>query len=84
MHYCQHFQNILRTKFKSSFSGLKCLECKKDFTSNHKLLVHIGVVHDKINQVLKMKNIPGLPPTPDTLQEEEEECNFSTVCQVCL
>ena len=89
-HYCWHFQMILGKKFQSSFSELKCLECNKDFTSKHKLLVHIGIVHDKINQVLKMKNIPGLPPTPDTLQEEEEEeeeeeeCNFTTVCQVCL
>ena len=63
-HYCGHFLSIIKKKFQSSYSDLNCLEktCNKKFPSLQKLLVHIGVVHDKINAILKMKGIEELPP----------------------
>ena len=63
-HYCGHFLSIIKKKFQSSYSDLNCLEknCNKKFPSLQKLLVHIGVVHDKINTILKMKGIEELPP----------------------
>ena len=62
-HYCGHFLSIIKEKFQSSYSDLNCLEkaCNKKFPSLQKLLVHIGVVHDKINIILKMKWIEELP-----------------------
>ena len=63
-HYCGHFLSIIKKKFQSSYSDLNCLEknCNKKFPSLQKLLVHIGVIHDKINIILKMKGIEELPP----------------------
>ena len=62
-HYCGHFLSIIKEKFQSSYSDLNCLEkaCNKKFPSLQKLLVHIDVVHDKINTILKMKGIDELP-----------------------
>ena len=78
-HYCGHFLSILKKKFQSSYSGLNCLECNKSFTSVNNLLVHIGIVHDKINQVLKMKKIPELPPTEHINTHHEDIKNVPLV-----
>ena len=63
-HYCGHFLSLIKKKFQSSYKDLTCLEnmCNKSFPSVQKLLVHIGVFHDRINQILKMKGIEELPP----------------------
>jgi len=61
-HYCSHFRGILKKKFANLFHDNKCLECAKTFPNHGRLLLHIGVQHDKINEILKSKGIAELPP----------------------
>ena len=61
-HYCSHFRGILKKKFANLFHDNKCLECAKTFPNPGRLLLHIGVQHDKINEILKSKGIGELPP----------------------
>merc|ERR1719282_2101691 len=39
-----------------------CQECKKNFQNSRRLLLHIGVNHDKINDILKSRGFKTLPP----------------------
>merc|ERR1739838_1059487 len=61
------------------YSDLNCLEktCNKKFPSLQKLLVHIGVVHDKINAILKMKGIEELPPYQIPTQNTKQQANVT-------
>jgi hypothetical protein len=51
-HYCSHFRGMLKKKYSNLFAGNKCLDCDKTFSNAGRLLLHIGVQHDKINEVL--------------------------------
>jgi len=70
-HYCGHFLSLLKKKFENSYKNEKCLECNRIFPSLQKLLLHLGVVHDKINVILKMKGFRELPPFNLTNSQEK-------------
>jgi len=71
-HYCSHFRGLLKKKYAELFEDNKCLMCQKTFANSGRLLLHIGVQHDKINEILKSKGLRVLPPfmtavsTPDS------------------
>ena len=70
-HYCSHFRGLLKKRFDHMFLDNKCLSCLKTFSNPGRLLLHIGVQHDKINEILKMKGLTVLPPWT-TLPLDEE------------
>ena len=72
-HYCGHFLSILKKKFASSYKDDKCLECNKKFPNLQRLLVHLGVIHDKINIILKIKGLRELPPFSLTSAEPKKD-----------
>jgi len=61
-HYCSHFRTILKKRFANLYDDDKCLVCLKTFPNPGRLLLHIGINHDKINEILRMKGITELPP----------------------
>ena len=61
-HYCGHFPSIIKKKFASSYKDQKCLECSRVFPTVEKVLLHLGIIHDKINIILKLKGLKELPP----------------------
>jgi len=61
-HYCSHFRGLLKKKYAELFEDNKCLMCQKTFANSGRLLLHIGVQHDKINEILKSKGLRVLPP----------------------
>jgi len=61
-HYCSHFRGLLKKKYAELFEENKCLLCQKTFANSGRLLLHIGVQHDKINEILKSKGLRILPP----------------------
>lgn len=50
-HMCAHFMGQLRA-LESLYSDLTCLSCEFAFTTEHALLLHIGLKHRKINEIL--------------------------------
>ena len=66
-HYCSHYMDVLRKRFDGHEDSKKniCFICKKTHPNNRRLLLHIGVNHDKINDVLKLKGFKQLPPAPE-------------------
>ena len=80
-HYCSHFRSILKKKFANLFDDNKCLECLKTFANPGRLLLHIGVQHDKINDILKSKGITQLPPFSATAAAEEASGNAGNTQQ---
>ena len=66
------FRGLLKKKYAELFEDNKCLICQKTFANSGRLLLHIGVQHDKINEILKSKGLRVLPPfmttvsTPDS------------------
>merc|ERR1719341_1290219 len=60
-HYCSHFRGLLKKKYAELFEDNKCLICQKTFANSGRLLLHIGVQHDKINEILKSKGLRVLP-----------------------
>ena len=76
-HYAVHFLSLLKKKFESHYkidsgrSSGKCLICQRIFPSLQKMLLHIGVVHDKINVILKSKGYRELPPFSVTQNQEK-------------
>eukprot|EP00092_Neocalanus_flemingeri_P037533 GFUD01040868.1.p1 GENE.GFUD01040868.1~~GFUD01040868.1.p1 ORF type:complete len:645 (-),score=162.92 GFUD01040868.1:46-1980(-) len=83
-HYCSHFRGILKKKFANMFHDNKCLECYKIFANPGRLLLHIGVQHDKINDILKSKGITVLPPfsaTAAALGGDEASVNTGNIQQ---
>ena len=51
----------LSEQFASLMDDLKCSLCNTVFKQKHKLLLHIGCKHGKINDVLKQKGFAVLP-----------------------
>eukprot|EP00092_Neocalanus_flemingeri_P026307 GFUD01028520.1.p1 GENE.GFUD01028520.1~~GFUD01028520.1.p1 ORF type:complete len:657 (-),score=159.95 GFUD01028520.1:22-1992(-) len=83
-HYCFHFRGILKKQFANMFHDNKCLECYKIFANPGRLLLHIGVQHDKINDILKSKGITELPPfsaTAAALGGDEASVNTGNIHQ---
>ena len=56
------FRGLLKKKYAELFEDNKCLMCQKTFANSGRLLLHIGVQHDKINEILKSKGLRVLPP----------------------
>ena len=62
-HYCSHFMNLMKKNYGHLLdSKNSCQECKKNFQNSRRLLLHIGVNHDKINDILKSRGFKTLPP----------------------
>ena len=59
MYVCR---GLLKKKYAELFEENKCLLCQKTFANSGRLLLHIGVQHDKINEILKSKGLRILPP----------------------
>ena len=70
-HYCSHFRGLLKKRFSSLFEDNKCLSCGKTFANSGRLLLHIGVQHDKINEILRLKGMTVLPPWTTSSATEE-------------
>ena len=57
-HYCSHFMSLLKKNYEHLLDGNNtCLECKRNFQNSRRLLLHIGVNHDKINDILEYRGI---------------------------
>ena len=55
-HYCSHFMSLLKKNYEHLLVGNNtCQECKRTFENSRRLLLHIGVNHDKINDILKSR-----------------------------
>ena len=73
------FRGLLKKKYAELFEDNKCLICQKTFANSGRLLLHIGVQHDKINEILKSKGLRVLPPfmttvsTPDSAAVSKTE-----------
>ena len=73
------FRGLLKKKYAELFEDNKCLMCRKTFANSGRLLLHIGVQHDKINEILKSKGLRVLPPfmttvsTPDSAAVSKTE-----------
>merc|ERR1719323_608820 len=62
-HYCSHFISVLKKNFEHLCDDNNtCPHCKKTFDNSRRLLLHIGVNHDKINDILRSKGYKELPP----------------------
>ena len=50
-HYCSHYMDILRKRYDGTEDAKKniCFICKKTHPNSRRLLLHIGVNHNKIN-----------------------------------
>merc|ERR1712142_933389 len=59
-HYCSHFRTILKKRFANLYDDDKCLVCLKTFPNPGRLLLHIGINHDKINEILRMSMMKKL------------------------
>jgi len=72
-HYCAHYRTILKKRFASLYDSDrdKCLVCMKTFPNPGRLLLHIGIDHDKINEILKSKGISELPPCSTSATVDE-------------
>ena len=54
-HYCSHFMSLLKKNYEHLLDASNtCRDCKKNFQNSRRLLLHIGVNHDKINHILKV------------------------------
>ena len=60
-HCCRHFMKELAEQFSSLMDDLRCALCNTVFKQKHKLLLHIGCKHGKINDILKKKGFAVLP-----------------------
>ena len=61
-HYCSHFMSLLKKNYEHLLDSKNtCQECKKNFQNSRRLLLHIGVNHDKINDILKSRGLKTLP-----------------------
>ena len=71
-HYCSHFRTVLKKRFANMYNDDKCLVCAKTFPNPGRLLLHIGINHDKINEILKTKGITELPSYSSGAQDGME------------
>ena len=60
-HCCRHFMKELAEQFSALMEDLRCGLCNSVFKQKHKLLLHIGCKHGKINEILKQKGFSVLP-----------------------
>ena len=56
-----HLFQELAEQFANLMEDLRCSLCNTIFKQKHKLLLHIGCKHGKINEVLKQKGYAVLP-----------------------
>ena len=62
-HYSSHFMSLLKKNYEHLMNSKNtCQECKKNFQNSRRLLLHIGVNHDKVNDILKSRGFEALPP----------------------
>ena len=62
-HYCSHFMSMLKRNHEHLLDNSNsCKDCKKNFQNSRRLLLHIGVNHDKINEILRSRGYKELPP----------------------
>jgi len=59
-HYCNHFSDKMQTYFSTYYFNKTCKICKKSFGTIDKLMVHIGVRHGKINNILNSVHLKPL------------------------
>jgi len=73
-HYCSHYMDILRKKFDNNEDSKKniCFICKKAHPNSRRLLLHIGVNHDKINDILKVKGFKQITSTTGKAAETKK------------
>ena len=69
-HYCSHYMDILRKRYDGTEDAKKniCFICKKTHPNSRRLLLHIGVNHNKINDILQMK---GFNPVLSSSEKPE-------------
>ena len=61
-HYCSHFMSMLKKNHEHLLDNSNsCKDCKKNFQNSRRLLLHIGVNHDKINEILRSRGYKELP-----------------------
>jgi len=61
-HLVCHFLEALKKNNGQFYDKGMCILCAKSITNLQTFLVHVGIHHDKINDVLKMKGMKELPP----------------------
>ena len=79
-HYCYHFQTDLQQSYAHFITEERqCRLCQKDLSGfiNSKMWIHIGVHHDKINEILVQKGIT--PIYKDTLKEGKENIGYISI-----
>ena len=76
-HYCSHYMDILRKRFLSHDDSKKnaCFICKKTYPNSRRLLLHIGVNHDKINDILRLKGFKQLTPVQERTEQSKRSDN---------
>ena len=61
-HLTTHFLAFFKKNYSKSYQGGKCLLCKSSINSIQKFFVHVSIIHDKLNDALKIKGMKELPP----------------------
>ena len=70
-HYCSHFMSMLKKNHEHLLDNSNsCKDCKKNFQNSRRLLLHIGVNHDKINEILRSRGYKELPPHSSSLLQQ--------------
>ena len=70
-HYCSHFMSMLKKNHEHLLDNSNsCKDCKKNFQNSRRLLLHIGVNHDKINEILRSRGYKELPAHSASLVQQ--------------
>jgi len=59
-HLCWHFRGELKNVAEEVMIGNTCGMCNETLKNRSALLMHIGTIHGKLNEVLEMKGLPKL------------------------
>jgi len=59
-HLCWHFRSELKNIAEEIMIGNTCGMCNETLKNRSALLMHIGTIHGKLNEVLEMKGLPKL------------------------
>jgi len=59
-HLCWHFRGELKNIAEEIMIGNTCGMCNETLKNRSALLMHIGTIHGKLNEVLEMKGLPKL------------------------
>jgi len=59
-HLCWHFRGELKDVAEDIMMGNTCGMCNETLKNRSALLMHIGTIHGKLNEVLEMKGLPKL------------------------